>query len=515
MGANRSRREDDISTKPKTGLSRTFILYTLGSFAVLSLIFIGGLTQYLWQREMGRAITTTETLFQASKEPLERAVWSINKASADQIVAGLLSLEVVDQVWVETPDTGTYGFPADEAVNDIISYDLLSPIQYSAGGQIGTVHFIIDRAEITEQVTSVVVSTVISIVFYLLFLAIILQLIFDRLIGFPLSKIVEYLNIPGLIETPPNIELLPGRQDELGVLANSLQTMVMKRHADLKQIQAYQQNLEDLVDQRTEQLKQVQDELIQADNLAALGSLVAGVSHELNTPLGNGLMAATTISEACVILKRDLSHEALTRELLEEQLDRVTECSTVIEKTLARARELVQNFRQVAVDRQSEKRREFNIDHIIRETIATIQPSMRATPFSVKLDLSADVNVVSYPGAISQIVTNLVENAVKHGYEGQDAGEVTVSSRKNHDGAIIIECNDDGCGISDGNLKRLFEPFFTTKFGKGGSGLGMAIVYRLVTEVIGGQIHVKSTVGEGTTITIVIPASLRSIQSAA
>lgn len=515
MNTNQSRREEDFPSKPKTGLSRTFIFYTLGSFAVLSIMFIGGLSQFLWQREMNRAITTTETLFQASKEPLERAVWSINEASAEQIVEGLLSLEVVRNVWVETPDTGTYGKPSTSSLQDAIMYDLLSPIQYSSGGKIGTVHFIIDRDEIREQVTSVVVSTIVSIVFYLLFLAVILQIIFDRLIGIPLTAIVTYLNTPGLIDNPPEVDLLPDRDDELAVLANSLQGMVRKRHADLKQIQAYQQNLEDLVEKRTEQLKRVQDELIQADNLAALGSLVAGVSHELNTPLGNGLMAATTISEASANLKNELKLEVLTKEQLEEHIERISECASVIEKTLARARELVQNFRQVAVDRQSEKRREFNIDHIISETIATIQPSLRATPFTVKLTLEADTVVDSYPGAISQIVTNLVENAVKHGYDGREAGEVHVASKRKSDGSIAIECSDSGCGITDGNLKRLYEPFFTTKLGKGGSGLGMAIVYRLVTDVIGGQIFVASEVGEGTSITIVIPASLRSTRNAA
>jgi len=508
-------RADETAMHPKRSLSRTFILYTLGSFGILGLLFIAGLSKLLWDRELDRAITTTQSLFQASKEPLERAVWSINEASAQQIVDGLLSLKAVRSVWVETPDTGTYGIPEPDLRDTALKYDLVSPAQYANANYIGSVYFVIDRSEIYNQVTSVVFSTVISIVLYIVILAVIMRVIFHRMIGLPLSNVMDYLTTPRLIESPPKMELMPGREDEIGVLASALQTMVQRRHADLLKIQDYQTNLEELVQQRTEQLKTVQEELIQADNLAALGALVAGVSHELNTPLGNGLMSATTISEACGVVQNELDNESLTLDQLREELARISEAAIVIEKTLGRARELVQNFRQVAVDRQSEKKREFNIDHIIGETIATLQPSLRKTPFDVRVDLKADMVINSYPGAVSQIVTNLVENAVKHAYEGRTSGEVKVSSHVGEEGRVVIECSDDGCGIPEKNIKRLFEPFFTTKFGKGGSGLGMAIVYRLVTEVLQGQISVSSEVGAGTTFVIELPSTLAQARSAA
>ncbi|GGB53633.1 hypothetical protein GCM10011316_27040 [Roseibium aquae] len=507
---------DEPTMHPKRSLSRTFILYTLGSFAILGLVFIAGLTKYLWDRELDRAITTTQSLFQASKEPLERAVWSINEASAQQIVDGLLSLQAVRSVWVETPDTGKYGIPEPDLRDTALKYDLVSPAQYANANYIGSVFFVIDRGEIYNQVTSVVFSTVLSIVLYIFILGVIIRVIFHRLIGLPLSNVVNYLTTPRLIESPPKMELMPGRDDEIGVMASALQTMVQRRHADLLKIQDYQTNLEELVEQRTTQLKTVQEELIQADNLAALGALVAGVSHELNTPLGNGLMSATTISEACAVVQGELDRETLTLEHLREELIRIAEASAVIEKTLGRARELVQNFRQVAVDRQSEKKREFNIDHIITETIATLQPSLRKTPYVVRTELAANTVINSYPGAVSQIVTNLVENAVKHAYENMASGDVVLSSRLcSGGGGVIIECRDHGCGIPEKNLKRLFEPFFTTKFGKGGSGLGMAIVYRLVTEVLQGQISVKSEVGSGTTFSIELPATLANARDAA
>ena len=309
---------------------------------------------------------------------------------------------------------------------------------------------------------------------------------------------------------------MPGRVDEIGILAASLQSMVQRRHLDLQKIQEYQTNLEDLVAHRTEQLKLVQEELIQADNLAALGALVAGVSHELNTPLGNALMAATTINDSANFLHRELENKSLSKEVLENEVGRIADTAQIIEKTLGRARELVGNFRQVAVDRQSEKKRAFNFDHIIRETLATLQPTLKKTSFKVEVDLNADEIIDSYPGAVSQLVSNFVENALKHGFEGRSTGAIQLSSKvvtsddKSLGGTkgklIVFKCKDDGVGIPDKNLKKVFEPFFTTKFGKGGSGLGMAICYQLVTEALNGTITVSSKVGSGTEFTIEFPA---------
>lgn len=501
----------------RTSLSRTFILYTLGLFAVLGVIFIGILTKITWDASHARAIRVTEAFFQATKRPFERAIWTVNADATLQLIRGLESLEVVEKVWVETPDTGNFGEPASgPRAKEALSYTLNSPSTILHKDAIGQVFILIDRNTISYEIASTVGFIVTAIIIYLLLLAIVIRTVFRRLIGQPLSAIVEYLSTPRLIEDPPKAELMQGRADEIGILAASLQSMVQRRHLDLQKIQEYQTNLEDLVAHRTEQLKLVQEELIQADNLAALGALVAGVSHELNTPLGNALMAATTIKDSTGYLRKELEEQKLSKEALENEVERISDTAGIIEKTLGRARDLVGNFRQVAVDRQSEKKRSFNFDHIIRETLATLQPTIKKTPFSVELDLNADEIIDSYPGAVSQLVSNLVENAIKHGYEGRAEGVIRLSSRvvtprdkgkaNAGDKKIVFKCKDSGVGIPEKNLKKVFEPFFTTKFGKGGSGLGMAICYQLVTEALNGTISVSSTVGSGTEFTIEIPA---------
>ncbi|MFB9173183.1 sensor histidine kinase [Roseibium salinum] len=502
----------------RTSLSRTFIFYTLGLFAILGVIFIAILTKITWDASHARAIRVTEAFFQATKRPFERAIWTVNADATLQLIRGLESLDVVESVWVETPDTGNFGEPVTGPRQaEALTYTLNSPSTILHKDAIGKVFILIDRNTISYEIVSTVGFIVTAIILYLILLAIVIRTVFRRLIGRPLSTIVNYLSTPRLIEDPPSAELMPGRNDEIGILASSLQSMVQRRHLDLQKIQEYQTNLEELVTHRTEQLKLVQEELIQADNLAALGALVAGVSHELNTPLGNALMAATTIKDSTGSIHRELEQKTLSKEGLENEVERISQTASIIEKTLGRARELVGNFRQVAVDRQSERRRTFNFDHIIRETLATLQPTIKKTPFTIELDLNADEVVDSYPGAVSQLVSNLIENAIKHGYEGREEGRIKLSSRivtqqeHGRNGgrgkAIVLKCRDYGVGIPDKNLKRVFEPFFTTKFGKGGSGLGMAICYQLVTEALNGTISISSTVGSGTEFTIEIPVS--------
>lgn len=503
----------------RNSLSRTFILYTLGLFAVLGVIFIGILTKITWDSSHARAIRVTEAFFQATKRPFERAIWTVNADATLQLIRGLESLEVVEKVWVETPDTGNFGeAPAGDRRANALSYTLNSPSTILHKDMIGQVFILIDRNTISYEIAQTVGFIVTAIIVYLLLLTVVIRTIFRKLIGSPLSEIVTYLSTPRLIEDPPSELLMPGRADEIGILASSLQSMVQRRHLDLQKIQEYQTNLEELVTHRTEQLKLVQEELIQADNLAALGSLVAGVSHELNTPLGNALMAATTIRDSASHLNDELEQQTLSKDALEEEVARISETALIIEKTLARARELVGNFRQVAVDRQSEKKRAFNFDHIITETIATLQPTLQKTPYKMELNLNADQIIDSYPGAVSQLVSNFVENAVKHAYEGRGNGTIYLSSSVKNGAAaggagqaekhIVFKCRDDGVGIPEKNLKKVFEPFFTTKFGKGGSGLGMAICYQLATEALNGTISVSSEVGKGTEFTIEIPVTV-------
>nr|WP_242533413.1 ATP-binding protein [Niveibacterium umoris] len=270
-------------------------------------------------------------------------------------------------------------------------------------------------------------------------------------------------------------------------------------------------SLEGRVEQRTNALRETlqhlqlaQDELVRSEKLAALGSLVAGVAHELNTPLGNSVTVASTIGELTSRLAEDLAGGRLRRSQLDEFVVAMQSAADLITRNLARARTLVTSFKQVSVDRVSEGRRRFDLAEVINEVAATLAPGLKGQPGRLDLDL-APVEMDSFPGAIGQIITNLVNNAMLHAFEGRDDGLVVLSCRHLPDGFAELVCRDDGSGMDAETLRRIFDPFFTTKFGRGGSGLGMHIVYNLVTRGLGGTIEVASQPGSGARFRIVMP----------
>lgn len=253
------------------------------------------------------------------------------------------------------------------------------------------------------------------------------------------------------------------------------------------------------------QLRQAQDSLVQSEKLAALGSLVAGVAHELNTPIGNGLTVISSLCDACDEFNRSIE-TGLTRGALDKFRKDMDEGSRLVCRNLEKASELVSSFKQVAVDRTNVQRRKYKLRAFLEETLLTASPVYKHTPFSVELVMDADTLMDGYPGPLGQVVTNLLNNAIIHAFGGRDHGAVRVVVRELEDHVELV-VSDDGVGIAYENQPKIFNPFFTTKMGEGGNGLGMNIVHNIVTGMMGGQITLHSTPGEGTTFTIVLPIS--------
>jgi ligand-binding sensor domain-containing protein/signal transduction histidine kinase len=250
-------------------------------------------------------------------------------------------------------------------------------------------------------------------------------------------------------------------------------------------------------------LKHMETNLIQAEKLAALGALVAGVAHELNTPIGNGLTVASTLCESCADIKKAMKR-GLTRSALDQFIADVDEGAQLVNRNLMRASELVSSFKQVAVDRTSAQRRKFLLQDMIQEICFTASPIFKFTPYILDVVVRDDVIMDSYPGPLGQVITNLLNNTVIHAFDGRDHGRVVVAAENVVNG-VNISVTDDGVGISVENQAKIFDPFFTTKLGLGGNGLGMHIVHNIVTGVLGGTIHFTSTVGQGTCFIVSLP----------
>jgi signal transduction histidine kinase len=303
-----------------------------------------------------------------------------------------------------------------------------------------------------------------------------------------------------------------------------LRVMVKRRTAELQQevgarrareaeIQRLNAALELRVEQRTAELRQANDDLrvaadqlVQTEKVASLGRLVAGIAHELNTPLGSTLTASTTLKAHLATFGQAALEGKLKRSSVEEFVVQSKLACEIIERNAHRAAALIDNFKELAVDQASARRRLFPLLRTVEEVIASHHNAWKATPHRIEVDIAATLQMDSFPGPLAQVLCNLLENTLVHGFAGKQAGRVRISA-KLHDERVDIQYADDGAGIPPEHRGKIYDPFFTTRLGQGGSGLGLYIVQTMVSGVLGGSIVVQSSPGQGTTFQIALPRS--------
>ncbi|AXQ27939.1 PAS domain S-box protein [Solimonas sp. K1W22B-7] len=293
--------------------------------------------------------------------------------------------------------------------------------------------------------------------------------------------------------------------DGLFVLASIIDITERKR-AELE-LRTLNQTLALQIDETTAalgKLQVAQGQLVQAEKLASLGSLVAGIAHEINTPVGIGVTAASHLDMEVRSMDQAVAAGSLTRSQFERFRQSVAQSSDIILMNLRRAAELIQSFKRVAVDQSSDERRRIRLKAYFEEVLVSLRPKMKATPHRIELDCPEDLQLDTIPGAWSQVLTNLVVNALSHAFEPGRPGlmRIVVDS---DDSAVRVRFHDDGRGIAAENLGRIFDPFFTTRRGQGGTGLGLHIVFNIVHQTLGGSIAVDSSLGAGTCFTIGLP----------
>lgn len=259
-----------------------------------------------------------------------------------------------------------------------------------------------------------------------------------------------------------------------------------------------------LLEATVAELQRTQEHLVEARKLAALGDVVAGIAHEINTPIGNALTCASHIAVSATEIAARLDSGALKKSELTRFLAAAREDAELISANLTVAADLIRGFKQVAVDERSEARRCFALKVYLQDIVANLRPRLKHTPHTVVINCPPDLEIDSYPGAVSQVVTNLILNALDHAFDGDRPGHVFIDVRA-LDGDVEIKVRDDGRGIKPEDLPHIFERFFTTKGHLGGTGLGLFIVESLVRGKLNGDISCESTLGVGTTFTIRMP----------
>ena len=249
-------------------------------------------------------------------------------------------------------------------------------------------------------------------------------------------------------------------------------------------------------------MKNTQDKLVEAEKMASLGGLVAGVAHEINTPVGIGLTGITHLLQLTDDLKKVYSNDNLSKEELEEYLNVSEEISRLINSNLNRTAQLVKSFKQVAVDQTNEEKRKFNMKEYVSEILFSINSITKKAKIKIQVSCDDKININSYPGAVSQIITNLIINSIRHGFKEKENGEVIIDISKNENEIKFI-FKDNGQGILEENINKIFDPFFTTNRNEGGTGLGLNIIYNIVTNTLNGSIKCISKRGHGVEFIII------------
>jgi predicted ATPase/signal transduction histidine kinase len=264
---------------------------------------------------------------------------------------------------------------------------------------------------------------------------------------------------------------------------------------------------------KVEELTHTRNELVQSEKMASLGRLVAGFAHELNTPIGVAVGTASTLQDSAKAINQLLEQEEVDEEELVSSLENLDEMAELTLSNLDRAAELVNSFKRTAVDQTSEDVRLFEVKMAISDVINTLQNKFKQTAIETQLDSPDDFAIYGLPGALEQIITNLMMNSLIHGFdEGKNAGHINLMVRLDGNN-LRFEYSDTGKGIAPENLENIFEPFFTTHRAHGGSGLGLYICYNLVTTQLQGTITCESTPGNGVLFVIEFPVQTSARQN--
>ena len=304
-----------------------------------------------------------------------------------------------------------------------------------------------------------------------------------------------------------------GARDEVGEMARAVEVFrenaIAKRKTE-DELRASKEKAESAL----HELNTAQQNLIDAERLAALGGLVAGVAHEVNNPIGISLTVASSFARRTEAFENELkAGQGLRRSQLDEFVRTSREAAQQLVGNLHRAGELIQSFKQVAVDRSHAERRSFSLREATDQIIASLRPALKKASIALSVEVPENLVIDGYPGSYGQILTNLFLNAVTHAFPEGRSGTITISARPRGNDDVEIIFSDDGAGMTPDVQRQAFDPFFTTRRNEGGTGLGLHIVYNLVTQQLGGRMMLDSRPGQGTTFRIIMPRTARGGQA--
>lgn len=532
----------------RNGLAYKLVVYALSFFLLLTLITAGAqyfMSESLEQRNRDSSILYTIENF----SPLVAdSLWNFEESSVsaqavamarNPYVSGVEIFDTTESVQLSAGELLQERSRPSTPSNAIERYDHIDPILGAVreyrftlvrevrGEQLllGVGRLYSAESLVAEQLRPVVRVTLGIVVLSAFIFTLVVVWGILRFIARPLESLAKAVHTASPTYKGPRMTLedeaaLTQRRDELGMAFAALGAMREELAERDREILQHQSNLEEMVEERTRDLQQAndalaetidklklaQDDLVEAEKMASLGGLVSGVAHEVNTPLGVSVTAASHLDDEVRTMRQSVASGALTKTQFDTFLGSAGESCDIILGNLRRAAQLISSFKQVAVDQSSEEQREILPRSYIEDVLRSLLPRLKHTAVTVEVTGDDTLQILTYPGALAQIVTNLVMNSIVHGFsEGKEAGHIVIDIELERDQSVSILFSDDGAGMEDGVRQRIFEPFFTTRRGQGGSGLGLNIVYNLVVQRLRGKIRCESTVGKGTQFHISLP----------
>lgn len=498
---------------------------------ILSIVFISILTviEYDLSLKTGlREIEESYTLFEESSlESIVVSLYYVDYNLLDIQLSGLLKLSHIEYVeLIEKSGDSTEKITTgklNEDQYDIQSFDL---IHYDTLGKeyyLGDISLYANISRVRDSVVKKTIDNMIPKLFLVFVISITLFFMFQFIIIRHFNTIIKYTENLDYSEKGTDLKLdrlerTYMKNDELSQVVDSINSMRHKIYSDFKTISEIEDELQELnnalqykVDKQSSELEDAidalrttQNKLVESEKLSALRGLIAGITHEINNPVGISVTGVSFLSELSKDIDKKFKKNSMKKSDLESYLSQVLEISLSVSNNLQRAADLIGSLKKLSTDQATGETRKFNVGEYIDEILITLRVKLKRTKHRIDVNCAKNIIIDSSPGAFGQILTNLVLNSLLHGFEGIDSGTITIDISQIKEGIKFIY-RDNGVGVKDDIKDKIFDQFFTTKKDKGGSGLGLQIINSIVCDTLGGSLDFNSSEGKGVEFIMTIP----------